>query len=391
MEDIYKQDLLADAEQHEIDMNAPTDEYQEVIPTDGKPTDAIQLEIDESFDTSTVEHSEDGNEKRTVITLPGVGEMSLELPSWDNSKDWKVESVSIGDKYKGKGAGVRVYIKAIEELLKRGDADYMSTGGMTTESAMRVWRSLETNYVKIMGDYPQLRGAFRVYNNESNMTVFEGGSEPGWAVHDETTYEQGIDEDAAFTIELNPKAYEENIKKLAKEKQQDYIQDNLVQDQDTDDNVMFQEAKGFKTAKEYDEAVKDGGYGNMSISEMKGIIDRNTKGALDFRKLEKELQEGGQSYFLTKVDPTTLKIEDLETVKSEMGKYGKDSSTKPIVVGKDGYIIDGRHRALRAINEKQEISAYVPATEIWNKAQQQNDYIQDNLVQDQDYLNSLTE
>ena len=178
----------------------------------------IQLEIDESFDTSTVEHSEDGNEKRMVITLPNMGEMSLELPSWDEYKDWKVEAVSIGDKYKGKGAGVRVYIKAIEELLKRGDANYMSTGGMTTESAMRVWRSLETNANKIKEDYPQLRGTFTVTNNESNMMVHEGGKEPGWGVHEETTYEQDIDSEAAFTIELHPKVYEENIKKLENKK-----------------------------------------------------------------------------------------------------------------------------------------------------------------------------
>ena len=73
---------------------------------------------------------------------------------------------------------------------------------------------------------------------------------------------------------------------------------------------LIAEALKYKSAEEFDEAVKYGGYGNKSIAEIKGIIDNNTKGAVDFRKIEKELLASGQSYFLTTIKPNDLKIEE---------------------------------------------------------------------------------
>ena len=55
-------------------------------------------------------------------------------------------------------------------------------------------------------------------------------------------------------------------------------------------------------------------------------------------------------------------------------------SNIPIVVGKDGYVIDGRHRALRAINEGTSIEAYISATDIWNKSQELKQEATDPLI-----------
>ena len=55
-------------------------------------------------------------------------------------------------------------------------ASYLSSGGMTTESAMRVWRSLYRNKDKYLKDFPQLKNTFTMFNNERGMIVHDNGT-----------------------------------------------------------------------------------------------------------------------------------------------------------------------------------------------------------------------
>ena len=152
---------------------------------------------------------------KLTIKVPSAGELVLSLDmSSEYGNDWVVDTVGLTNEFKGKGLGVKMYLKAIEELLKK-DALYMSSGGMTTESAMRVWRSLHRQSKEGRGssimakDFPQLLGTFRVYKNEDEMKVLDNGKF-------ETQYEQDLGDDAAYTVELYPAQYKERMARLGK-------------------------------------------------------------------------------------------------------------------------------------------------------------------------------
>ncbi len=151
-----------------------------------------------------------------TIMLPGAGDIVLEKGGKYESIDgeWSVDTVGLSDKVKGKGLGVKLYLKAVEELLKMGEyrASYLSSGGMTTESAMRVWRSLYRNKEKHLKDFPQLRGAFAMFNNERGMIVHDNGPKEEWQ------YEQDIGSEPAYSIELYPDVYAKNVSRLSKRK-----------------------------------------------------------------------------------------------------------------------------------------------------------------------------
>ena len=145
-----------------------------------------------------------------TIVLPGAGDIVLEKGGkYDSAAgDWSVDTVGLEDKFKGKGLGVKMYLKAVEELLKMGEgrALYLESGGMTTESAMRVWRSLYNNTSKHLKDFPQLKGTFRIFKNESDMILHDNGA--GF----ENQYEQDIGSEAAYTIELYPNEYRKKLR-----------------------------------------------------------------------------------------------------------------------------------------------------------------------------------
>ncbi len=106
-----------------------------------------------------------------------------------------------------------------------------------------------------------------------------------------------------------------------------------------------------------------GSMGDATVSDILGHISAASEGGIDLKRIRKQLMEGGETYFLYKVSPTDLDIEEAETVDYEGYDY-----EKPIVVGKDGYVIDGRHRSLAAISEgATEMPAYISAKELYRQ------------------------
>jgi len=148
------------------------------------------------------------------ILLPEVGDIQIEKGAKYNNieGEWSVASVGIGEGFQGKGLGVKLYLKAVEELLKKGEyvASYLSSGGMTTESAMRVWESLYKNPDKYIKEFPQLKGAFSVLKGKDAMAVIDNG--PNY----EKQYEQPLGADPAYSIELYPDKYQKNIEERRK-------------------------------------------------------------------------------------------------------------------------------------------------------------------------------
>jgi len=135
------------------------------------------------------------------------------------------------------------------------------------------------------------------------------------------------------------------------------------------EDKLFELARKYKTPEEFDRFVSKLGFGNKSISQMKDYIDQNSRSRLDMDKIESQLEDGGSSYFQVKIDPKDLKIDDIEQVKKNVSLIGDKLSNEPIVVGKDGYIIDGRHRAVRAIINGEQIDAFIPSKAVWQQAQ----------------------
>lgn len=89
-------------------------------------------------------------------------------------------------------------------------------------------------------------------------------------------------------------------------------------------------------------------------------IDSHTKGHLNYSGLREILGKGGEYYFLKEVPVSSLEIQDEDLVSSELGDSNFESD-KPIVVGEDNFVIDGRHRVVNAKRKGLEtIWAYVP-------------------------------
>jgi len=138
-----------------------------------------------------------------------IGEINLDRDVWnDGTKEYVVQSVELKHKkYLNKGLGVKLYIKALEALLKSGKADYFTSGGMTTESAMRVWRSLFKNIDKHLENYPEIRQSIMLTpSNERGMIKHPGGGK------EEPSYERDIGSEPAYSIELYAETYKELTK-----------------------------------------------------------------------------------------------------------------------------------------------------------------------------------
>jgi len=96
----------------------------------------------------------------------------------------------------------------------------------------------------------------------------------------------------------------------------------------------------------------------LSSEDVLRLIDQNSPSmALDYRAIAKAL--GGKKYVLAKVPVSTLRFE--EGSESVVDAKRAIPSKGPIIIGVDGVIVDGRHRAMLSKQNKQEaIIAYVP-------------------------------
>jgi hypothetical protein len=159
-----------------------------------------------------------------------VGTISAEPWDVNGATDYTVSDVQMNNGFLGKGKGVELYLTMVEELLKKGVhmggfgrvPDYFSSGGSTTESAMRVWRSIYKNLDKHLEKFPNLKGAILLMpSNEKGMTlhslelmrVSEGIAKVKDGVIEDNYYEQDVGQEPAFSIELYPEIYKKNVAK----------------------------------------------------------------------------------------------------------------------------------------------------------------------------------
>jgi len=106
--------------------------------------------------------------------------------------------------------------------------------------------------------------------------------------------------------------------------------------------------------------IKRGQLVGKTISDMTTYIDNNSQGQLDLKAIRNELAAAGETgnFFLYEVDTKKLKIQDKSIVDKENTERDIKGEIQPIVVGKDYFVIDGRHRASSI---KGKIPAYLPA------------------------------
>jgi len=102
----------------------------------------------------------------------------------------------------------------------------------------------------------------------------------------------------------------------------------------------------------------------MTIDKTLAYIDARSRGKMDLKSLRAQLKEAAPKglFGKTSVDPKVLKIQDLDLVKRRVKKMGGKLSSDAIVVDSNGYVIDGRHRAVRALLAGKKIEAYAPIT-----------------------------
>ncbi|CAB5225672.1 hypothetical protein UFOVP745_52, partial [uncultured Caudovirales phage] len=96
----------------------------------------------------------------------------------------------------------------------------------------------------------------------------------------------------------------------------------------------------------------------LSSEDVLRLIDRNSPSmALDYRAISKAL--GDKKYILEKVPVNSLRFE--EGSENVVDAKRATPSKGPIIIGVDGVIVDGRHRAMLAKQNNQEtIPAYIP-------------------------------
>jgi hypothetical protein len=129
-------------------------------------------------------------------------------------------------------------------------------------------------------------------------------------------------------------------------------------------NRLKQLAGKFSSADEFD-AANLKGYGAKSVSDIAGIIDAASRTRLDLSLVRQEVAKGGQWYFLHKI--TVADVDPL--THGEVTPTGKEDLSKPIVVGANRAVLDGRHRVMLAKKSGiEELPAYIPARllyQIW--------------------------
>jgi hypothetical protein len=153
-----------------------------------------------------------------------IGTISAERQSVNGAVDYTITVAEMSNAFIGKGKGVELYLTMVEELLKKGvdmgsygSPDYLSSGGMTTESAMRVWRSIYKNLDKHLEKFPNLKGAISLIpSNEKAMIFHKGAGKLKDGSVEENQYEQDIGSEPAYSIELYPDTYAKNVARLSK-------------------------------------------------------------------------------------------------------------------------------------------------------------------------------
>jgi len=176
-----------------------------------------------------------GGEAIIISSPDGNTEIRLSQDSQGGS-DFSVDNIQLDPKHLNKKMGKRLYFKSIEETLKRGGL-YLSSGGMTSNMAARVWKSLEKmskenpkllNKELLKLGFPQLIGTFEVYSPAREEYKIDSRFEEDNVSLDEyivihkdrkgnvESYEQ-IGSEPVWHAELHHNKYRENLEKLKKD------------------------------------------------------------------------------------------------------------------------------------------------------------------------------
>jgi hypothetical protein len=200
------------------------------------------------------------------------------------------------------------------------------------------------------------------FNNQSTLLNPKGILKP---IENKTPTETLTPpENIAQPALLNPKGILKPIEKVATN---DIIPNrNVIIPEES--QQLADLTKKFSSADSFDAKVSKAGYGTTSISNVYGYMDNMSEGSLNSKAVKDELLKGGNSYVKVKINPNTLDIQDRATLTVD----NNTDISKAIVVGKDGFIIDGRHRALAAIKQNKMIDAYVPAKDFYNYVNENN-------------------
>ena len=92
-----------------------------------------------------------------------------------------------------------------------------------------------------------------------------------------------------------------------------------------------------------------------TASKLAEEMDLLTEGALDVRRAKQEIADAGQYWAVKEIPISRLKLDKGLDVSRAAPSKG------PIITSRAGEILDGRHRALKALQEGREtIQAYVP-------------------------------
>ena len=175
------------------------------------------------------------NEEFISLYLPeGTGDITAEKDSpgydaWGQSDDygeWSVQSSGISQRFWGKNVGFRMYLRLIEEALKRPEIQYLSNGGSTSDMALKVWKRLHNSSSYrddiLRKEFPQLIGTFTSESNIENQD------------REDNTTMRPVGEQAAYQLMLNHTKYRENLKRLG-------LEDRNVVNMDQDELIELQD------------------------------------------------------------------------------------------------------------------------------------------------------
>lgn len=147
--------------------------------------------------------------------------------------------------------------------------------------------------------------------------------------------------------------------------------------------MLTKHARKFGSAEEFAASVNRPGFGGKSVADLFGMIDNNSHNHLDADAIKTYLSQGGDYYYLTHVDPKTLEVENEGYLTGIHTTPFDQSTAKPIVVGNNNFIVDGRHRTVNAKqSDAPRIQAYVPAQHYYNQHVGSDVLLQKSIVPD---------
>lgn len=174
------------------------------------------------------------------------------------------------------------------------------------------------------------------------------------------------------TVNLSGTKSEHGAEPAAKASEAPEPEDRQPDQIDKDNDRLKKFAQKYDNADDFANAVK-AGMGAKTVSEIYAMMDNNSEGQLNSSAVKGALSEAGNHFFLTKVDPSKLstkgKYHEQDEDKIDGVKDSFDQAkAQPVIVGKDGEVIDGRHRTLAAKKTgTKEIQAYVSAKDFYNQ------------------------